>query len=158
MERIVFLLLLVNKDIEVSLLFLFKSFSGCSDSLLTEKVIHCKSSSSVVVRFFNSKWRSFLTFPFLMPVSRTCKNLIFEKRASCRQSSSLLRAFCLTDISLTKWSIYDSFWVYEAFSEYMNFQWRSTLNLVFCSEISVFQLTMKFLAQDDLLDNYVNCY
>ena len=115
-----FLVARQSKNIEMSLFFLFENFSGRSDSLLTAKVTHCKISSSVIVRFFNSKGRSFLAFSFLVPVSRPCKNRISKKFGSYRQFSSLVRSFYLKDVSLTKKSIYDSFWVYEAFSVYMN--------------------------------------
>ena len=102
------------KNIAVSLFFLSENFSGHSDSLLKAKVTHSKSSSPVIIGFFNSGQRSFLTFPFLIPVYRACKNRIFKKFASYRQSSSWVRSFCLKNISLTKKSRYDSFWVYEA--------------------------------------------
>ena len=42
------------KNIAVSLFFLSENFSGHSDSLLTAKVTHYKSSSSVIIGFFNS--------------------------------------------------------------------------------------------------------
>ena len=97
-----------------SLICRWKEFSDYSDSLLTAKFTRSKSSSSLIVGFFNSGRRSFLTFPFLMPVYRRCKNRIFKKFASYRQSSLLTSTFCVKDISLPKKSILCACWVYEA--------------------------------------------